>query len=363
MRFKTIAATVFCVLSAVGILVLSDGVRRGVIRGIKLCETSVVPSLFLFTAITLFLSYSGGCRMLGRVISPVTKPLLGLQGVCSSVFLTSLISGYPVGAKVLSLEYKKGAIDRSNALKMLTFSVNAGPSFIVTAVGLGVLGSTADGWRLYVAHVLASVILASVVQFLPGGWFDPSSRQGWLPTTDAKTQPHIPKTTPTVGEAFVLSVNDAAKTMLTVAAFVVFFAGVGGMVEILPFGRYAKEILEVTVGVQGCSRGQLSKVAFLLGFGGISVIFQVVSAAKDLKPLLCTVVLSRLLHGTLSAGLIFLFEVISPRTLSTGAFQITKTAALHTNPIASASLLLLCVVLICFTKTALGKAVKHQTSL
>ena len=107
----------------------------------------------------------------------------------------------------------------------------------------------------------------------------------------------------------------------------------------------------------------LSMIASAVVVGGISVIFQVVSAAKDLKPLLCTVVLSRLLHGTLSAGLIFLFEVISPRTLSTGAFQITKTAALHTNPIASASLLLLCVVLICFTKTALGKAVKHQTSL
>ncbi len=362
-KFRTVVLTVLGVFSAVSVLILSDGVRRGIGHGIKLCETSVVPSLFLFTAVTLFLSYSGGCRVLGRVISPITKPLLGLKDVCSSVFLMSLISGYPVGAKVLSAEFKKGSVDRGSALKMLTFSVNAGPSFIVTAVGFGVLKSNADGWRLYMAHVLASIIMAGVVRFLPDSWFD-KYKQSSTVTADSPTDKLSNSvTTPTVGDAFVLSVNDAAKTMLTVAAFVVFFAGVGGMFGSSGFGQYIREILEVTVGVGGCSRGQLPKVAFLLGFGGISVIFQVISAAKDLKPPLLLVVVSRVLHGTLSAGLILLFEVISPRTLSTGAFQITKNAALHTSPIASAGLLFLCVVLISFTKTALGKKANSQTSL
>ncbi len=336
------------VLSAVAVLTCSDTVRGSVRDGISLCLTSVIPSLFLFTAIALFISYSGVSSVLGRLVSPVFRLIFGLDGALATAFLLSAVSGYPVGARLIDSHYQNGSVTRAKALKMLTFSVNAGPAFIVTAVGKGVLGSGSDGWRLVLAHFTASCILAATARLLPDRLF---AKNGAEPAS-----PTVKSTLPlSLSDVFVRSVNDAAKTMLSVCGFVVFFAGVGGVVKALPYGGLAQGFLEVTVGVQSCSRQQLSKVAFLLGFGGISVIFQVLSSAKCVRPPISLIVVSRVLHGAVSAGIILLLEIISPRTLSAGSFGIGGTPAVYTSPFAAVALLVLCVALLVFTSNTVKR--------
>ncbi len=341
LKFKKTAVISISLLTAVFVLALSDGVREGIRQGLLLCVDSVIPSLFIFTAVAMFLSYSGAADIIGKLISPVTRFIFGLTGAGAVNFLLSTVSGYPVGARLIDTQFVNGTLSRAKALKAITFSVNAGPAFIVIAVGKGMLGSASDGQRLLCAHLLATFILALTVRFLPDRIFSVDCRQS--------ASLHSPPTVATASEAFVLSVSNAAETMLNISAFVVFFSGVGGMLETVWHNNIIRSLLEVTVGVQQCTRSQLPFVAFLLGFGGVSVIFQVRAAARHVAPPLWLIVLSRLLHGTISAGIILLWEIIWPRSVSTGSFNVAGSAAVHTNPLAAVALLLLCAVLLYFT--------------
>ena len=358
LRFKRVAVTAGAVLIAAAVLVWSDAARDGVKSGIELCLGSILPSLFLFACVAMFVQLSGASVVLGKVVSPVFRVLFGLSGELATAFLLSCVSGYPVGARLLDMCYQNGRVHRAKAIKALMFSVNVGPAFAVVAVGAGVLGSTSDGWRLEAAHLLASVILAAIVRFLPDRIF--------CKTVQLHTSTHTnptPQNQPSnsLTDAFVMSVNAAAKTMLSICGFAVFFAGVGGIIAQLPHGRVVQRFLEVTVGLEGLSRAQLPTVAFLLGFGGVSVIFQVMSAAKSIRPPLGLVVGSRLIHGGLSAGIIVMLEAVFPRSVSTGSFNVAVKPAVHTSPIAAMALVMLCIVLICFTQRA-GKMSKAARS-
>ncbi len=343
LKLKKAILTATTVGIAIAVLLFSNEIRQGVKNGLSLSACSVIPSLFIFTAISLFIIKSGAGQVLGRLISPVARPLLGLDADQSAVFLISTIAGYPVGGKLLNSLYIDGKISRGKALKMLTFSVNAGPAFIIVTVGQGFLKNGNDGSRLLICHLLATLILAIAVRLLPDRLFSQE--------TEIKKQTLSKNERSALSDIFVLSVLEAGKTMLNVTVFVVFFAGlIGGFSAFnLANANYLTSLFEVTSGLSNLTRSQLPFAAFLLGFGGISVIFQVISSAESLRPKFTILLLSRLLHGGLSYALTIIFEIFLPRDLMTGTFNIQPdTATVHTSPFAALSLILLCIVMLFF---------------
>ena len=340
LKLKTAVVTFFAVFTAVAVLVLSNNVRLGIRKGLALCASNVIPSLFLFTTVALFISYSGIGRVLGQVISPITRLLLGIDNETASVFLLSAVSGYPVGAKLLETLYKDGKISRPKALKMLTFSVNAGPSFVVTAVGMCMLKSNEIGLRLLVVHLAATIIIAVFVRFLPDRLFGDNT-----PTNIDKTS-----TSRSLSDAFVTSVSDAGATMLNICAFVVFFSGISEILfEVMP--QKAPELigfLEVTVGLVHCTVKQLPFVAFLLGFGGVSVIFQIMFSAKTISPKIGVIIVSRLAHGILSALLITLINTLFPLSIEAGTFNSANAVISNNSLPAAVAMLILCATMLTF---------------
>lgn len=343
LKLKKAILTAVVVTIAVAVLLFSTEIRQGVVRGLSLSAQSVIPSLFIFTAMSLFIIKSGLGQILGRLICPVTRPLLDLSADQSAVFLISMVAGYPVGAKLLNSLYLDGKISRGKALKMLSFSINAGPAFIIVTVGEGFFNSRSDGVRLLICHLLATLILAIAIRFLPDRLFSQDSK--------TKKQTLSKNQESALSDIFVLSVLEAGKTMLNVTIFVVFFAGLTGGFSSLEFANNNRltALFEVTTGLSNSTRSQLPFAAFLLGFGGISVIFQVISSAENLRPKLTILLLFRLLHGGLSLVIAMIFEVVLPRDLMTGSFNIQPdTATVHTNPFATLSLLLLLIVMLFF---------------
>lgn len=346
LKLKKLALTITATAAAAAVLVFSDSVRQGVRQGLELCAQTVIPSLFLFTAAALFITRSGAASVLGRIVSPVTRLLFGIGDEKASVMLMSAVAGYPVGARLVDSLYTSGKISRAEALKMLTFCVNAGPAFIIVAVGEAVLDSRSDGWRLLAAHLSATAVLAAVVRFLPDRLFAKAPFK-------TKSAVQTMRNDALLSDIFVSSVSDAGSTMLSVCFFVVFFAGAGGGLSAVKttFTDTLGQLLEVTSGIQVCTRNTLPLAAFLLGFGGLSVMFQVLSAAKNCIMPFWLLSVSRLLHGTLSAAFIALAEVIFPRTLETGTFGVAaEKAAVSASPAAAAALMLLCAVMLVFTQ-------------
>lgn len=322
------------------ILIYSPAVRGGVTSGLALCANTVIPSLFMFTAVVLFISSSGAAGALGRYIERLSRPVFGLSGEQTVVMLLSFLSGYPVGAKLIDDLYLRGAVDERTANRMILYCVNAGPAFIITAVGEVTLGSRADGIRLLAAHIGASLIIAAACNILTKRSKDNGAAQA-AGNIAAKNRPQP------AGEAFVGAVSAAASTMFTVCAFVVMFSGISGGINAVLQKETADAVcglLEVTVGISGCTRRQIIRVAFLLGFSGVSVHFQVMAAAKHIGLKLHRLISGRVLHGAVSAGIIAAAERLFPRTLTVSAKP--PAAAASGSPAASAALIFLCVVLL-----------------
>ncbi len=347
-KMKRIILTVLCILTGAFLIALSEAVRNGVQNGLLLCVNAVIPSLFLFTALSLFVTKSGVAKAVGRILEPLSKRLFKLNGEQMAVFVISLFSGYPVGAKLINELYEKGSVSRKKALFMLGFCVNAGPAFIVVSVGQTVLGSKPDGTRLLAACLLSTCVLA----FISSRFFK-DEPQGVYETNQKGQNTNL-------AQAFVTAVSDAALTMFTVCAFVVVFSGITGVLSLRWVPEFIKEtvlpLVEVTAGIGVSTRAPLGKTAFFIGFGGLSVQLQVMAAAEKIKPGFFRILILRAVHGLVAAGFIELFELISPRTVETVSFgQKTAGTSVHGNPLTAGAMLLLAVTVVLSAQAGLKK--------
>lgn len=245
-------------LAALGLLLARSAEAAQAVRdGLALCAGSVIPALFPFLAV------SGLLTALDAGASPALGPLARLLG-CSQAgaraFLLGLTGSYPVGARTVAQLYRRGGISRREACRLLLFSNNCGPAFILGVAGLGCFGSLRAGVLLWGVHILAALVIALA---LPRRAAEPSERPGSVPARP----PLVP--------ALIAALRDAAGTMVYICGFVVFFlvltrllTALTGLEHPLPLG-----LLELTGGILRLSgtRGDFVLAAALMGWGGVCV--------------------------------------------------------------------------------------------
>jgi len=286
-------------LAVVGLLTGSQDIAQGITQGLRISGTVLIPALFPFMAFSSFLVLSGGARLLSMPLSLITKYVFRLPGQHGVVVLASLIGGYPVGGKMIATLLEQDMLDRPTAERMLGFCYGASPSFMVSAVGAGMLFDIRLGAMLFAAQIAASIVVGVIFS-----WGAP------LPT---KKKPRA-KTRGLMG-AFVEAVSGASSAMINMCAFAVLFSGLiywvkgSGAVELIAqttrlspdfTGALAAGLLEVTLGciyAAGLS-GQTSivLVAAFSAWGGLSAIFQVVSLFGNAKLSWKYFLVGRLLH-------------------------------------------------------------------
>lgn len=245
-------------LAALGLLLARSAEAAQAVRdGLALCAGSVIPALFPFLAV------SGLLTALDAGASPALGPLARLLG-CSQAgaraFLLGLTGNYPVGARTVAQLYRRGGISRREAGRLLLFSNNCGPAFILGVAGLGCFGSLRAGVLLWGVHILAALVIALA---LPRRAAEPPERPG-----------SVPPRTPLV-PALIAAVRDAAGTMVYICGFVVFF-----LVLLRVLGRVTglshpvlSGAVELTQGILALPHTRRGFVwaAGLLGWGGLSV--------------------------------------------------------------------------------------------
>lgn len=141
------------------LLAWPGAVATGVSRGLSICSSVIIPSLFPFLVLAGFLVRSGVSQSLGRRLEKPTRKLFGLPGCCAAGILVGFIGGYPAGGVAVGQLVSQGDITPRQGRRMLRFCVNAGPAFVISAVGAGMLGSVRYGAVLFAAHIAASLLM------------------------------------------------------------------------------------------------------------------------------------------------------------------------------------------------------------
>lgn len=306
------------------IAIFPSAAIEGASSALSAWATVVVPSLMpFFIACRLFLE-SGGAGAVARLLSPVTRRLFALPAAFSYVLLSSVLGGYPLGARLTADLYDQGALSEKEAQALVCCTSTSGPLFIIGAVSVGMLGSASYSLYLLLPHYLSILLVAAVV-----GRIFPKSPPKNLPKLTAYTS---------MGDALSSSVTSAVNSMLSVGGLMVLFSVALSCLWSMPFlpeGLFKcvfGGLLEMTT---GCMNSGLLPIEFrlvflsgVISFGGLCVHAQThaVCAASGLK--LKGFAIAKAAHGLLSALLTWGAVRLFPLALPTMSGPIEKGGSL-----------------------------------
>lgn len=111
-------------------------------NGLALWANSVVPALLPFFIATELLSHTNVTRAIGKLLNKFMKPIFNVPGIGAYAFVMGIISGYPVGAKIVTKFRQDGLCTKAEAERLLAFTNNSGPLFIIGTVGITMFGNT-----------------------------------------------------------------------------------------------------------------------------------------------------------------------------------------------------------------------------
>ena len=260
-------------------------------EGIRQSLTQVFPALFPFFVLTkLLLSRAGG-----RVPKPLahfSESLFSVPAAALPVFLLGMVSGCPVGASAAAELHRGGGCSREEAERLLVYSSNCGPAFLLGVVSPRLPGGMKDAVFLLVMQLLISV------------WLGVLLGAGKAPSTVSAQQSGREKQ-PFV-RAFTDAVLSGGRSGLMVCAYVVFFSAAAAFLPEQPLVLGLGEMTGGILLLQPDQNYALPLAAFLLGFGGLSVCCQVLAAVTDAGLSGRLYLPCRLLHGCLMACCAFL---------------------------------------------------------
>ena len=119
---------------------------------------SVLPALLPYFFFTKLLTSLGAARAIGDLFRRPVALLYNAPPIGGYVCLMSLLSGYPVGARLLGDLYKAGVIDGADARCISSFASTSGPLFVVGTVGTAMFGSPRLGYALLACHVAGALL-------------------------------------------------------------------------------------------------------------------------------------------------------------------------------------------------------------
>ncbi len=240
-------------------------VSEAVREGMQLSFHVILPSLFPFFILSSLLSESAPIPKSGE--KQLFARMFRLPNVASLPLLLGLLTGFPVGAKSVSELYMRGALTKEEAERLLLFSNNTGPAFLLGGIGALFYDRTLG---LLLFFVQAAVSLAFGV-FLGIG----------KPLPKASPSASYERRPPSIVRAVIESTDNA----LHISGFIILFSVLLTTLQILfPIPSllfFLSLLLEVGNAAKAVAKLSLcplylqaAALAFSVSFSGLSVYFQ-----------------------------------------------------------------------------------------
>lgn len=249
----------------------------------------------------------------------------------------------------------EGKLTQVEAERLLAFTNNSGPLFIIGTVGITLFGNSTIGILLFITHLLSCISVGFIFRF----WkYDPKKEQSQVTISELEEK------TPTLS-ILSSSIMNSINTIVLIGGFVVLFSVIlsilqhSGILIVLshliePIFYYLgintnfcipflSGIVELTNGVSLIASVADKSIStniiissFLLGLAGISILLQVYSITINSDISIKPYILGKILQGSLSA----LYTYIIIKNISFFNFDLepvfaVSSASLNTNSLSS----------------------------
>ena len=281
--------------------------KCGITSGLLLCGNVIIPSLFPFMVFSQLL-YNVINQFRFEKIKVFLFKVFKLDFNNLLIFFTSMIGGYPVGAKLINNAYIDKQISRHNAEILLPICVNAGPSFVVIAIGAAMLNSTVLGTILFFSELIACIELYLIFR-------------KELNTDNISVKEPIRRS---FSEIFVDSVADSCASIINICAFTATFSCIINVLKTIIKNKILISVITYPLEVSNTALNNknIYLLAFIIGFGGICVIFQIISISKSFYKDIGKMLLVRIIHGVFTVintyAILKIFKITAPTISNIG---------------------------------------------
>ena len=336
-KLKRNLFSLFFLSFTLGLLLFSKTNLSAVKSGLSLWANSVIPSLFPFFVATELLMHTNIVNQLGFILNKFMKPFFNVRGEGAFAFIMGIISGYPVGAKIATNFRQNNICTKEECERLLSFTNNSGPLFVIGTVGIMMFKSTTIGVLLFITHFLSSISVGIIFRF----WKKNKKSNDYIKHSNLDNFNCKNVSLNNLGEVMAESITSATSTILLIGGFIVLFSSIISILKssgifnsIALFINPIFEIInidtsfcmplisgliEITNGIASISSITCKKLSiniifssFLLGFGGISILLQVLSITSKTDLSIKPYLYGKILHGILSSLYTYIFINIIP---------------------------------------------------
>ncbi|MBM7581914.1 sporulation integral membrane protein YlbJ [Caldicoprobacter guelmensis] len=331
---QSITLVTLCLLVGGFLLAFPQQSLQAALIGLDTWLKNVFPALLPFFITSEMMIALGLVDFFAVLLRPVMKPLFRCSGKSSFIWAMSITSGYPVGAKLTASFLEKGDITVHEAQRIMAFCSTSGPLFMLGAVGVGMLNSSAAGKVIAASHYIASIIVGLLFRFyIPSGRIK-SQKTDNPPTFKEALSAMLAarkKDSRTLGEMLGDAVRNSMNTLLYIGGFIILFSVIINillkinlinaisqilMPFILPLGIRPQllpgligGIFEMTAGCKLISQTiaplpqKIILSAFVISWSGFSIHCQVMGFLSRHGLSLSLYMKAKLLHGILASTL------------------------------------------------------------
>lgn len=323
-----ILITTICSIIVVFIILSPEICLKFSINGAKLFFYNVFPYVFPFMILSNLIIYYNGVEIYSKFLGILCKPQK-LPKNTAIVLAISALCGYPLGAKYSCDLYEEGVIDFNTFERIINIASNAGPLFIVGAVGTSMLGNKYSGYILLASCYLSCILMGILLPYKASSTHVPTKKK-----SNTRKENNL-------GIFIKKSVENALQVSIQLMGFIVFFSV---LIGILKNSFLFKNIqnpmvksiilgcIEMTNGCSIISTSETSfelkmiLTSFLMCFGGFCVISQIYSFIGKYEISPTKFILRKLIQGVLGSFICFILINVFPKQeiKYTFNFQLSK---------------------------------------
>ena len=214
---KKYIVSIISLIFIITLVLYSNSNLQAAKEGLLLWANNVVPSLFPFFVATEILCSTNIIEFIGKILEKPVKKIFNVPGEGAVALTMGIISGYPAGAKIVCNFKEKKICNKEEAERLLAFTNNSGPLFILGTVGISLFGDIKIGYLLLFSHVISCIIVGIIFK----NWKKRSySSKELFTKVETKKQVSIRE----LGEILGNSIKHSISTILNIGGFVVIFS-------------------------------------------------------------------------------------------------------------------------------------------
>ena len=299
-------------------------------NGLKLWFNNIIPSLLPFLIGTNLLIKLGFIDFLGTLLEPLMKKLFNVSGNGAFALILGMFSGYPIGAKITTDLYKQNKLTKVEAQRLLGFTNNSGPLFILGTVGIGMFKSSNLGYLMLIIHYLGAISTGILLKYYKKNdkFTNIVSENYSLKTAFKNLKKARQKENKSFGEILSESVKNALEVIAVIGGFVILFSVIAEILKTFKIFEFIGQyffpnnlsslangffigIIEMT---NGCNILSFEKTAFaailaivIISWSGFSIHAQTISIIGKTDLNIGFYFISKIIHSLLS----FIYALIS----------------------------------------------------